>query len=406
MRISILCEDTVFKNKYEAEHGLSILITTKRHKILFDTGQSDLFLRNAERLGEDLRDVDVVVLSHGHYDHCNGLRYFLERNTNATIYLHEHALGDFFNGERYIGTDASVKALSDRFVLLNERVTVGDGIDILTASEIPVTSTSPLEQMVNGVRISDRFDHEIYLTVAQGKEKVLFTGCGHRGITSIAEMAAGNGVTHIVGGFHLTDDLSAEEVDCFAGRLRDFPIRYYSGHCTSKTAIKILQGVLEERFSTIASGFQFAVGSKGEIASALFRNGYNCSQSVFGAFAQDLGIPFDTAMKISCSFGGGMGRLREVCGAVSGMLLVCGMAKGYSTPETGDVKAEHYRLVQTLAKRFKELHGSLYCRDLLGGTVSDLPTPTERTPEFYQKRPCERLIASAADILEEILFLK
>lgn len=406
MRISVLCEDTVFKNEYEAEHGLSILITTKRHKILFDTGQSDLFLRNAERLGEDLRDVDVVVLSHGHYDHCNGLRYFLERNTNATVYLHERALGDFFHGERRIGIDSSIKALSNRFVLLKDRFTVGDGIDILMASRLPLASASTLEQLDDGVRVSDRFDHEIYLTVAQGKDKVLFTGCGHRGITSIAKMAAENGVTHIVGGFHLSEDLPAEDLDRIVNQLNDFPIRYYSGHCTAEIALKKLHKILGEHFLTISSGFQFAVGSKGEIASALFRNGYNCSQSVFGAFAQDLGIPFDTAMKISCSFGGGMGRLREVCGAVSGMLLVCGMAKGYYAPETGDVKAEHYRLVQTIAKSFKELHGSLYCRELLGGTASDLPTPTERTPEFYQKRPCERLIASAADILEEILFLK
>ena len=98
-----------------------------------------------------------------------------------------------------------------------------------------------------------------------------------------------------------------------------------------------------------------------------------------------------------------MGRLREVCGAVSGMLLTCGLSRGYHTPETGGVKAEHYRLVQALAKRFREEHGSLYCRDLLGGTASDLPTPTERTPGFYKTRPCERLIASAADIVEEMI---
>ena len=99
-----------------------------------------------------------------------------------------------------------------------------------------------------------------------------------------------------------------------------------------------------------------------------------------------------------------MGRMREVCGAVSGMLLVCGMTKGYSTPETGVVKAEHYRLVQELAKCFKERYGSIYCHDLLGGTASTLPTPTERNYFFYSNRPCEKLIASAASILEEILF--
>ena len=401
MRISVLCENTSYKNEFEAEHGLSLLITTEKHKILFDAGQSDLFLRNAERLGEDLRDVDLLVLSHGHYDHCNGLKFFLERNTVAKVILHEKAFGEFFHGERYIGMDAGVKELKERMITVESSLSLGDGIDIFVATDLPACEGTDLEQLLDGVRVPDRFDHEIYLTVTQGNEKVLFTGCGHRGIVSIAQAAVENGVTHMVGGFHLTDDLRDETLEQTAKKLNDFPVRYYSGHCTCRRALELLQKTLGVRFAAISAGYQFAVGSKGEVASALFRNGYNCSQSVFGAFAEELGLPFETAMKLACSFGGGMGRLREVCGAVSGMLLVCGMKKGYHTPETGAVKAEHYRLVQSVANRFREKHGSLLCRELLGGTASNRPTPTERTPEFYKSRPCERLIASAAELIEE-----
>lgn len=403
MRISVLCENTAYKKEFEGEHGLSLLISTEKHKILFDAGQTDLFLRNGARLGEDLKDVDMVVLSHGHYDHCNGLKYFLERNTTAKVYLHKNALGNFFHGERYIGMEQTLKELQGRMVFVEKDLDLGDGLSISVATDLPIPDVTALAQLSDGKLVPDLFDHEIYLTVATKKEKVLFTGCGHRGILSIAEKAALDGVTHVVGGFHLTDDLSEDELENVAQRLHHFPLRYVSGHCTCRNALQLLRRVLGDRFSEISAGYIFAVGSKGEVASALFRNGYNCSQSVFGAFASELGMPFETAMKVSCSFGGGMGRLREVCGAVSGMLLTCGLSRGYHTPETGDVKAEHYRLVQALAKRFREEHGSLYCRDLLGGTASDLPTPTERTPGFYKTRPCERLIASAADIVEEMI---
>jgi C_GCAxxG_C_C family probable redox protein len=158
------------------------------------------------------------------------------------------------------------------------------------------------------------------------------------------------------------------------------------------------------QFQSLGAGKQIDIGSRGEVACALFRQGYNCSQAVFGAFAEDLQIDRDTAMRIASSFGGGMGRMREVCGAVSGMLMVCGLMHGYATPETGDVKADHYRMVQKLSAEFRDTAGSIICRDLLGGTVSALPTPTARTPEFYQKRPCERLIHLAATIAEKEFF--
>ena len=136
-------------------------------------------------------------------------------------------------------------------------------------------------------------------------------------------------------------------------------------------------------------------------ARELFMEGYNCSQSVFGAFAEDIGLDFETAMKLSSSFGGGMGRLREVCGAVSAMFMIAGLIYGYSDPGEYNLKAQHYKRIQELATEFKKKHGTIICRELLGLTVegADDPLPEKRTSEYYAKRPCPDIIASATEII-------
>ena len=141
-----------------------------------------------------------------------------------------------------------------------------------------------------------------------------------------------------------------------------------------------------------------------EMAVANFMKGYNCSQSVVLAFADMLPVKESDLLKMASSFGGGMGRLREVCGSVSGMFIVIGLLYGYDGPETGPVKAEHYKRVQELAHRFEEKHGSIVCRELLGLNVKrEAPTPEARTKEYYKKRPCPEIIGDAAEILEEYI---
>jgi C_GCAxxG_C_C family probable redox protein len=141
-----------------------------------------------------------------------------------------------------------------------------------------------------------------------------------------------------------------------------------------------------------------------EMAMANFMKGYNCSQSVVLAFADMLPVNESDLLKMASSFGGGMGRLREVCGSVSGMFIVIGLLYGYDGPETGPVKAEHYKRVQELAHRFEEKHGSIVCRELLGLNVKrEAPTPEARTKEYYKKRPCPEIIGDAAEILEEYI---
>ncbi len=146
------------------------------------------------------------------------------------------------------------------------------------------------------------------------------------------------------------------------------------------------------------------MGTRSEKAQQLFKEGYNCSQAVFGAFSDDIGMELKSALRIASSFGGGMGRLREVCGAVSGMFMVAGIIFGYDEPKDTEAKKEHYQLIQELAERFKETNGSIVCRELLGlGKGPDNPTPEARTESYYKKRPCAEYVKCAAEIMEQYI---
>ena len=139
-------------------------------------------------------------------------------------------------------------------------------------------------------------------------------------------------------------------------------------------------------------------------AKELFREGYNCSQSVFLAFSDKYDMDQTIALRLSSSFGGGMGRLREVCGAVSGMFMVAGVLYGYDGAKDYEGKAEHYKRIQYLAEQFKKYNKSIVCRELLGlDKKIDDPNPEKRTEEYYKKRPCEELVLIAAAIMEEYI---
>ena len=141
-----------------------------------------------------------------------------------------------------------------------------------------------------------------------------------------------------------------------------------------------------------------------EKARQLFLQGYNCAQAVVCAFDDLTGLDRDTAARLASSFGGGMGRMREVCGTVSSALLVLGLVCGYADPASPEAKKAHYARVRELARRFREQNGSIICRELLSG-VETTPggDPEPRTAEYYARRPCPRLAAQAAGILEEML---
>ena len=137
-------------------------------------------------------------------------------------------------------------------------------------------------------------------------------------------------------------------------------------------------------------------------AERLFKEGYNCSQAVVVAFTDVTKMDEKTALALSSSFGGGMGRLREVCGAVSGMFMVAGLLYGYTSPTDNEAKKAHYALIQSMAQKFKDKTGSIICRELLGGPDNS-PNPTVRNSEFYKKRPCSELVRICADIVDQAI---
>lgn len=144
--------------------------------------------------------------------------------------------------------------------------------------------------------------------------------------------------------------------------------------------------------------------NKGDIAYANFLKGYNCTQSIAVTFADELGLDENTAARLSSGFGGGMGRLREVCGTFSGVVFVISALYGYSDPKNLEGKKDLYEKIRACAAKFREDNGSIICRELLGlEKAEDSATPAPRTPEYYKKRPCPELCRYAANLLEEFI---
>ncbi len=145
--------------------------------------------------------------------------------------------------------------------------------------------------------------------------------------------------------------------------------------------------------------------SRADRAEGLFRRGCNCSQSVFAAFADLYGIDFETAMRVSASFGAGIGRMRETCGAACGLFMLAGLYDSATAPEDKEAKSRNYKLVQELAAKFKERNGHLKCSLMLGTLAEKTISPVaqERTAEYYKKRPCPHIVHEAAAIWEEFI---
>ena len=144
--------------------------------------------------------------------------------------------------------------------------------------------------------------------------------------------------------------------------------------------------------------------NKGDRAYENFLKGYNCTQAVTVAFAEELGLDEQTAARLSCGFGGGMGRMREVCGTFSAIVMVLSQLYGYSDPKDTVAKTDLYEKIRALADKFKADNGSIICRELLGlEKAEESAAPEPRTAEYYKKRPCPELCRYAATILEEFI---
>lgn len=141
---------------------------------------------------------------------------------------------------------------------------------------------------------------------------------------------------------------------------------------------------------------------RAEKGEQLFMSGLNCAQAVLMAYEDEVGLDADALLGIGASLGGGMGRLREVCGTVSAVFVIAGLLYGPRDPSDRQAKAAHYKLIQELAAKFKEKNGSIICRELLGlGAGASPPVPEERTAAYYRRRPCGKYVRRAIEILED-----
>ena len=239
MTIKVLSENTTLTSMFDAEHGLSLYIETGRHKILFDTGQSDLFVRNAQKLGVDLSQVDIAVISHGHYDHGGGLKYLLAANSVAAVYVNEHAFEPHYAGsERYNGLDRGLLD-TGRITLTDDSVRIDDELTLFTGNGEPrpfFMDSFGLNVMRDGQLVPDDFIHEQYLLIREGNKTTLISGCSHKGILNIMHWADRYRPAVVIGGFHLMklDPETADSavLDEIAKGLMQYNATYYTCHCT------------------------------------------------------------------------------------------------------------------------------------------------------------------------------
>ncbi len=274
MIIKTLLENTSASEALGSEHGLSLYIETKHHKLLFDTGASALFAENAIKMQVDLSKVDLAVISHGHYDHGGGLKAFLDLNSHAKIYLNKKAFGDYYsnrpNGEKkYIGMDKTLLP-NDRFVFVEGQLVIDDELELFSGikgTRLNPSGNRDLFMKDGEAFILDDFSHEQNLIIKENGNTVLVAGCAHNGIVNILEhFHAGQNrkPSHVVGGFHLynrsADQYENPSVIAEIGSsLMSTGAMFYTGHCTGIKAYEQLKSIMGDHVNYLSTGSQLII---------------------------------------------------------------------------------------------------------------------------------------------------
>ena len=277
MRVTALIENSRLEGRddLEPEFGLSLHVERDGTRILFDTGASGAFLRNAKTMDIDISDVDVAVVSHYHFDHGGGLEDFFEVNTRATVFLSQSPpAGRWFKAlgviKRPIGIDLDLlDRFADRIEYVSEMRVVAPGVYLLTSvgsTHRRPRGNSRLFVESDGGLVPDPFDHELVMVVHEDDGMVVFSGCSHRGILNIIDAAAAQfprvPIKAVVGGFHLIGLPFYNSMAASRSEVREIgrqvmekvegPV--YSGHCTGEKAYGVLEGVMGERLNRFQTG--------------------------------------------------------------------------------------------------------------------------------------------------------
>lgn len=256
---TVLSDNRRCDSVLETEHGLSILLTTEDYRVLLDTGASDVFIRNAERMGIDLSTVDDVFISHGHSDHAGGLRHLMRINDKAKVIVSPEAVsGKFFSKRRCLHsiTASWPENIQERLLMVNQTQEIAEGVCVI--AHIPQIHSMPKGNQHLFVQnevdeyVADNFRHELALYVGG----LLFTGCAHSGLENILA-ACPWPVKMVVGGFHLLDDLqSEEELVELAQRLHtNYPqTQFYTSHCTGDAVFTTMKKVMGDQLLAFSCG--------------------------------------------------------------------------------------------------------------------------------------------------------
>ena len=272
MKITVLADNRKFDDTLESEHGLCIYLETENYKCLLDTGASDVFITNAEKLGIDLNEVDFVFISHGHADHIGGLPEFLTVNVKAKIVLSGNAINQSFfstrNGLHPINIDFDFSPYTERFVFVDSEMVIRDEIRVFSATEnkypLPKANAALFKQRGNGL-LSDDFNHE--LVISFGTDNLfVYTGCAHRGLLNILSsilLSPTKKIGTVMGGFHLSDSNATQkfeteaEIENIGSELKKiYPdTLFITGHCSGENAFKLLKTKLGEHIDLFYTGY-------------------------------------------------------------------------------------------------------------------------------------------------------